>query len=434
MPPKKAQGKPKAKPMSIQDFFKKDEAGSRSWADRDDEDELFGDSTQEEAPVTKPAPKSQPAPAPASQPAASVWGKPPSAHPLAKPSANEQKKQAVSMTAKEEEILNSYEMEEGDDEDYDGEDIGLKEPAPQHHQKPTLAKPWLSGKPQSERPAFQEKEIDESAIPKEAPFVLYVGNLPFEATQEDVRGFFGECNTIHCVLPFDREKQKPKGFAYVEFADEENLRKGLEYRGQSLMGRQIRVDVTNPEVAKRYCLASKPQGAFGKFGDKKPRQTFEPKPQRPAPEPTEADLSTTWRRGGKPTPKAPAPVAETEDKTSSPFGGPKRKEGQGLFGSSFKRGEGRGGGRGGRGAGRGGRGEGHEDAAAGGEEPYKPWEDKQSSGTGGFNKKFNDFPGFNKNRPQRGGSNRGGRTTTQESKQDTASNNKFDALTEADNE
>ena len=46
---------------------------------------------------------------------------------------------------------------------------------------------------------------------------LYVGNLPFDATEQAVREAFGEFGTVHEVtLITDRETGRPRGFGFVE--------------------------------------------------------------------------------------------------------------------------------------------------------------------------------------------------------------------------
>lgn len=51
---------------------------------------------------------------------------------------------------------------------------------------------------------------------------IYVGNLPFDATEEAVRDLFGEYGEIHsCVLPSDRETGQLRGFGFVEMADDD---------------------------------------------------------------------------------------------------------------------------------------------------------------------------------------------------------------------
>lgn len=185
--------------------------------------------------------------------------------------------------------------------------------------------------------------------------MLFVGNLSFEVQKDMIREFFTDLEILNVSLPFDKEKQKPKGFAYVEFADEETLRKAIQFKGQELLGRSIRVDLVNKEVAERYCVANRPaqQNRRGGFGGPRPdRKPFTPKSVDDAPvNKTEADEVNTWRR--KAAPK-PAPVAEQQEATTTTT--TDSEEPKKTFGNFKPRGEHRGGYRGGRGGFRGGRG------------------------------------------------------------------------------
>lgn len=72
---------------------------------------------------------------------------------------------------------------------------------------------------------------------------LFIGNLPYAATEGDLRQHLsavGEPSSVY--LPIDRETGRPRGFAFVEFADrnvaEEAIRR---LNGQPFMGRAIAV-------------------------------------------------------------------------------------------------------------------------------------------------------------------------------------------------
>ena len=46
---------------------------------------------------------------------------------------------------------------------------------------------------------------------------IYVGNLPFSATESEIRELFGQHGTVESVaLPTDRETGRPRGFGFVE--------------------------------------------------------------------------------------------------------------------------------------------------------------------------------------------------------------------------
>jgi RNA recognition motif-containing protein len=52
------------------------------------------------------------------------------------------------------------------------------------------------------------------------PVRLFVGNLPYDANEAEVREFFAQAGTVTFVhLPVDRETGRPRGFAFVEFAE-----------------------------------------------------------------------------------------------------------------------------------------------------------------------------------------------------------------------
>ena len=53
--------------------------------------------------------------------------------------------------------------------------------------------------------------------------VAYVGNIAFEAGEEDLRELMGDCTIMKVRLHTDRETGRFKGYAHVHFADEESL-------------------------------------------------------------------------------------------------------------------------------------------------------------------------------------------------------------------
>jgi RNA recognition motif-containing protein len=60
------------------------------------------------------------------------------------------------------------------------------------------------------------------------PVRLFVGNLPYEATEAEIREHFGTIGTVtYCYLPTDRETGRPRGFAFVEYADDNNAQQAI---------------------------------------------------------------------------------------------------------------------------------------------------------------------------------------------------------------
>ncbi len=77
---------------------------------------------------------------------------------------------------------------------------------------------------------------------------IYVGNLSFSATEQDLRDVFAEYGTVSRVsLPIDRETNRVRGFAFVELATEADEDRAIaDLDGAEWMGRQIRVNKAKP--------------------------------------------------------------------------------------------------------------------------------------------------------------------------------------------
>jgi RNA recognition motif-containing protein len=72
---------------------------------------------------------------------------------------------------------------------------------------------------------------------------LYVGNLPFSATDEEVTNLFGQHGTVHSVaLINDRETGRPRGFGFVEMDDDAAVAAMQALDGQEMGGRALRVN------------------------------------------------------------------------------------------------------------------------------------------------------------------------------------------------
>jgi cold-inducible RNA-binding protein len=77
---------------------------------------------------------------------------------------------------------------------------------------------------------------------------LYVGNLPFTASEDQIRDLFAGYGTPESVrLITDRETGRPKGFGFVEFANDEEARNAMSaLNGQDFGGRPLTVNEARP--------------------------------------------------------------------------------------------------------------------------------------------------------------------------------------------
>ncbi|MEB3283022.1 MAG: RNA-binding protein [Lyngbya sp.] len=81
---------------------------------------------------------------------------------------------------------------------------------------------------------------------------IYVGNLSYEVTEEDLKSVFAEYGSVKRVsIPTDRETGRPRGFAFVEMqeeSEEEAAIKALD--GAEWMGRDLKVNKARPRENK----------------------------------------------------------------------------------------------------------------------------------------------------------------------------------------
>jgi RNA recognition motif-containing protein len=72
---------------------------------------------------------------------------------------------------------------------------------------------------------------------------LYVGNLPFSATDSEVETLFAQHGTVTSVaLINDRETGRPRGFGFVEMSDADGAQKAIAgLNGHEMGGRALRV-------------------------------------------------------------------------------------------------------------------------------------------------------------------------------------------------
>jgi RNA recognition motif-containing protein len=76
---------------------------------------------------------------------------------------------------------------------------------------------------------------------------VFVGNLSFDATKQDIRTLFTEI-AEPVEVPTDRMSGRPRGFAFVEFANPEQAAEAIrKLDGYELAGRRLRVNQANPE-------------------------------------------------------------------------------------------------------------------------------------------------------------------------------------------
>ena len=81
---------------------------------------------------------------------------------------------------------------------------------------------------------------------------IYVGNLPFSATEDEVRDLFAAFGEVTSVsLISDRETGRPRGFGFVEMAD--GADEAIQALDQSNMGgRTLKINEARPRERRQF--------------------------------------------------------------------------------------------------------------------------------------------------------------------------------------
>ena len=81
---------------------------------------------------------------------------------------------------------------------------------------------------------------------------IYVGNLPFSATSDDVQNLFAEYGSVTEVhLVTDRQTGQPRGFGFVEMEDDTAADKAIEeLNDKDFQGRNLKVNEARPRESR----------------------------------------------------------------------------------------------------------------------------------------------------------------------------------------
>jgi cold-inducible RNA-binding protein len=116
----------------------------------------------------------------------------------------------------------------------------------------------------------------------------FVGNLSFSATEEELTSLFSEVGpVVKARIGTDRETGRSRGFAFVEFANDEACAAAIErLNGHEMGGRRLRVNDADDKPPPRPA-GSAPQGGFrpNGFAPRGPGAGFAPRSLSPDPPP-----------------------------------------------------------------------------------------------------------------------------------------------------
>src|SRR5215475_4538468 len=111
------------------------------------------------------------------------------------------------------------------------------------------------------------------------PVRLFVGNLPYDATEDEIRNHFSSAgNVLNVFVPVDRETGRKRGFAFVEFNDAATAQEAIRlFNSQPFKGRPLAVNEARAKES-RPAVAG---GAPYRPGPPRPMAPSSPRPMSP---------------------------------------------------------------------------------------------------------------------------------------------------------
>jgi RNA recognition motif-containing protein len=99
---------------------------------------------------------------------------------------------------------------------------------------------------------------------------LYVGNLPYSATEDDLRTLFAQAGTVSTVeLIKDRDTGSSKGFAFIEMSSQSEGENAIKmFNGYSLNNRELKVNIARPREERRPYGGYQDRGGSRGSGDR----------------------------------------------------------------------------------------------------------------------------------------------------------------------
>ncbi|KAL1819951.1 hypothetical protein DCAR_0416257 [Daucus carota subsp. sativus] len=99
---------------------------------------------------------------------------------------------------------------------------------------------------------------------------IYVGNVDYACTPEEVQQHFQSCGTVNRVTILTDKFGQPKGFAYVEFVELEAIQNALLLNESELHGRQLKVAAKRTNVPGMKQFRGRPANPYFGFRARRP--------------------------------------------------------------------------------------------------------------------------------------------------------------------
>ncbi|MGB9716639.1 MAG: RNA recognition motif domain-containing protein [Thermodesulfovibrionales bacterium] len=98
---------------------------------------------------------------------------------------------------------------------------------------------------------------------------IYVGNISFKATEDDIRELFSQVGEVESVkIITDAHTGQPKGFGFIEMSSKEDANKAISaLNGKTFMDRTLSVAEARPQQPRdRHSFTDRKGSSFGNRG------------------------------------------------------------------------------------------------------------------------------------------------------------------------
>ena len=96
---------------------------------------------------------------------------------------------------------------------------------------------------------------------------LYVGNLPFQTTEDDLSDMFAAVGSVESVrIITDRDTGRSRGFGFIEMGDEDADKAINEFNGKDMEGRPLTVNEARPQADRGGGRGGGGGGGYGRGG------------------------------------------------------------------------------------------------------------------------------------------------------------------------
>ena len=97
---------------------------------------------------------------------------------------------------------------------------------------------------------------------------IYVGNLSFDTTEDQIRSLFETYGAVDRVsIVTDRDTGQPRGFAFVEMTDDDAAGKAMEaLNGTKIGGRNLNINEARPKESRPRSGGGGGRGGYGRDG------------------------------------------------------------------------------------------------------------------------------------------------------------------------